>query len=75
MAAEIIYLSLKLIGGNKYRNIPPPFNFYDLVEQVKDELKEEQIVWIKDIIKKRCENKEELIPIDDKLNKFVEYCQ
>jgi hypothetical protein len=31
---------------------------------VKDELKEEQIIWIKEIIKKRCEDKEALMPLD-----------
>jgi hypothetical protein len=41
---------------------------------VKDELNEEQILWIKDIIKKRCEVKEALMPLDDKFNNFVEFC-
>lgn len=41
IGSEIIYLSLKLVGANKYKDTPPPFNIYELIEQAKDELNEE----------------------------------
>jgi len=50
--------------GNKYRTTPPPFNFYELVDLVKDELNEQQVFLIKDIIDKSCEDKEALMPLD-----------
>jgi hypothetical protein len=66
---------LKLIGVKKFKDTPPPFNFYELIEQTKDELEEEQIEWIKEILKKRCEDKTELMILDDKFKNFVEFCQ
>jgi hypothetical protein len=41
---------------------------------VKDELSEQQIFLIKDIIEKMCEDKEALMPLDQKFNDFVEFC-
>ena len=38
LGSEILYLSLKLIGLNRYKNKPPPFNFYELIDQTKDEV-------------------------------------
>ena len=58
---------MKLVGVNKYKDTPPPFNFYELIEQAKDELDEEQIIWINEIIKQRCEDKMGIMPIDEKL--------
>ncbi len=46
LGSELIYLSLKLFGVNKFRDTPPPFNFFELIERTKDELSEEQLVWI-----------------------------
>jgi|APCry1669189000_1035189.scaffolds.fasta_scaffold871756_1 hypothetical protein len=43
LGTEIIYLSLKLIDLKRCKDKPPPINFYELIEETKNDLEYEQI--------------------------------
>jgi glycerophosphoryl diester phosphodiesterase len=43
LGTEIIYLSLKLIDLKRCKDNPPPINFYELIEETKNDLEYEQI--------------------------------